>query len=62
MDIISEKQFYKLLGKIQAGKPLTEDEFSNFEEVIDSMTDLMNDADSDDAFGTEGWKHRMGWD
>lgn len=30
--------------------------------IIGLMMDLLDDGDQDDFFGTEGWRHRMGWD
>lgn len=31
-------------------------------DILDEMEDILDDGDSDDRFGTEGWRHRMGWD
>ena len=29
---------------------------------IDALEDLLDEGDQDDAFGTEGWRHRAGID
>lgn len=29
---------------------------------IEFMIDILNSGDNDDAFGSEGWHHRLGWD
>jgi hypothetical protein len=31
-------------------------------DVLRDMVELLNEGDEDDAFGTEGWRHRLGWD
>lgn len=31
-------------------------------ETIEEMIDLLDEGDQDDTFGTEGWRHRLGWD
>lgn len=29
---------------------------------IDFMIDILEGGDMNDSFGTEGWRHRLGWD
>lgn len=29
---------------------------------LDELEDLLDEADEDDVFGTEGWRHRLGID
>lgn len=29
---------------------------------IELIVDMLNSGDMDDAFGSEGWNHRLGWD
>lgn len=31
-------------------------------ETIEEMIGLLDEGDQDDMFGTEGWRHRLGWD
>jgi hypothetical protein len=31
-------------------------------EMMAAMIELLDDGDQDDTFGTEGWRHRLGWD
>lgn len=30
--------------------------------ILDFLIDALDEADGDDAFGTEGWRHRFGLD
>lgn len=32
------------------------------EEVLGGLVDALNNTDGEDYFGTEGWKHRFGYD
>ena len=52
---MTQKEFLKALGKVGAGVALSEDEAEDFEETIEHMTNLLDEADSDDYYGTEGW-------
>jgi len=34
----------------------------DFQKVLQKFTDVLDDLDQDDFFGTEGWKHLIGED
>lgn len=55
---MTEKEFNKLLGKIE-GNCETGVEFSS---IIDKLINMLEEADQDDYFGTEGFRHVLGWD
>lgn len=46
-------------GKNSVGRATPED-VTKLLEHIDELEDLLDDGDEDDAFGTEGWRHRVG--
>lgn len=51
-----EKDFNRYLGS------LVGTEADQARDVIDYMMSLLDEADLDDYFGTEGWRHLLGWD
>lgn len=54
---MDERDFNKFLGAVldhRGGQ-----EFNN---VVDKMFELLDEADMDDYFGSEGWRHLLGWD
>lgn len=55
---MTQKDFYKFLGKIQ----YQSDEGEEFSLTVDQMISLLDEGDSEDFFGTEGWRHILGWD
>lgn len=46
-------------GKNIVGHATKEDVLLLFEH-IDALEGLLDEGDDDDAFGTEGWRHRIG--
>lgn len=48
-------------GKAMVGHA-TPDEILAVFGHLDALEDLLDEADGDDAFGTEGWRHRLGID
>lgn len=51
-----------LLGKLSTGSSLTEAEATVLSDYIYDLENLLDEADGDDYFGTEGWRHRIGVD
>lgn len=49
------------LGLLRANK-LTDDEAAQLYVDIEDLMFLCDELDGEDAFGTEGWRHRIGWD
>lgn len=58
--MISEKQYHIILGKIS--DKISSEDFENLVEVLQKFESLLFIADEDDFFGTEGWKHYIGWE
>lgn len=58
---MDEKDFYKIIGKIEV---LLDDkkQAEVFSNTINEMVNMLDQADEDDYFGTEGWRHHLGWD
>jgi len=59
---MSQSEYYKLFGEISAGGSPDIEELSAFLRIVSEMESMLDEADEDDYFGTEGWKHRLGWD
>ena len=54
-NIMNHKEFLKALGKVSAGVALPGTAAEEFGEIIEHMASLLDEADGDDYFGTEGW-------
>ena len=57
-----EKEYRLLLGKLIVGQPLSDAEAQTFADTLYQFECLLDSADHDDYFGTEGWRHMLGWD
>lgn len=57
---MTEAQFNRILGKISS-MPGDVD-FEQFVQLVSSMMAMLDEGDYEDFFGTEGWRHRLGWD
>lgn len=53
---MDERDFNKFLGAILDHRGGQE-----FAEIVDKMIDLLDDADEDDHFGSQGWRYMVGW-
>jgi hypothetical protein len=51
-----------ILGKVSGGGALTTEEYTILADYIYDLENLLDEADEDDYFGTEGWRHRLGLD
>jgi hypothetical protein len=40
---------------------LTADKLTQVLDVLDDMEAILDETQSDDRFGTEGWHHNFGW-
>jgi hypothetical protein len=58
--LISEKEYNRIVGKLAIN--LDKEEWNDFLNVLNKFEELLEIADEDDFFGTEGWKHYIGWD
>lgn len=54
---MTERDFNKFLGAVMEHRGGHE-----FNDTIDKMIELLDEADEDDYFGSEGWRHMLGWD
>lgn len=57
--MITDKELNIIRGKALVGAATEEEVMAVFDR-LDAMADLMDGADQDDAFGTEGWRHALG--
>ena len=57
----STKEYNQLTGKLLVNR-LTLEEAQKLVNYIESMEALLDEADLEDFFGTEGWKHNLGWE
>ena len=57
----SDKTINTIRGKNLVGKATKDDVLKLFEH-IDALEMLLETADHEDMFGTEGWRHRLGLD
>jgi len=58
--MVSEKEMNMVRGKIVVGKATTE-EALKFIEYVNKLEELVEEASCEDFYGTEGYKHRLGW-
>lgn len=58
---IEEKEINIIKGKMLIGKA-TEKELTEFLEYVAEIEMLVEEASKQDFYGTEGYKHRIGWD
>lgn len=61
MAILSDQELNIIRGKALVGAATKEDVLAVLERM-NEMESLMDEADCDDAFGTEGWRHVLGID
>lgn len=57
---MTENKFNKALGRIAAGAILSDSE--EFVAKVEELMTLLDEADQDDYYSTEGWRHVVGWD
>lgn len=50
---MDERDFYIELGNANTDE---------FRKTVKAIIDLVEKASCEDFWGSEGWKHRMGWD
>lgn len=58
---MNESEFDRFIGYLEAYMA-DDDRVEKFIECIGEMQSMLDDADQDDYFGSEGWRHRIGWD
>jgi len=55
----TEREYDEIRGKMLVNHA-TAEELCEFLKYVNVLESLLEDADNDDYFGTEGWRHRMG--
>ena len=56
---VSDKQ--ELMGLLRSNS-LTDNEAKTLYSDLKELMELCDELDKEDAFGTEGWRHRIGWE
>jgi hypothetical protein len=59
MKLLSDRELNTIRGKAMVGHASIDEVLSVFEH-IDYLEHMLDEADSDDTFGTEGWRHSFG--
>lgn len=57
----TEREANVIRGKMLVGHATVEEQAS-FLGYVDELEALLAEADLEDFFGSEGWRHRIGWD
>jgi len=59
MELRTEKELDMIRGKMLVAAA-TQKELHDFLTYVATLEGLLEEADNDDYFGTEGWRHRIG--
>lgn len=57
----TEKELDIIRGKMLVNKA-SQNELQDFLEYVNAIEALLDEGDMDDMYGTEGWRHRIGFD
>ena len=57
----TEREINEIRGRIKIAMATGAD-LDAFLQYVDQLENLVEEASEDDFYGTEGWRHRMGWD
>ena len=57
----TESYYNQIRGKMLVNK-CTQKELHDILAYMDAVEGLLDEADNDDCFGTEGWRHQIGLD
>lgn len=60
-NLLTERELGIIEGKIEVGH-ITKEDANKLLYYIEELHGLLNEGDQDDAFGTEGWRHRIGFE
>lgn len=58
--MVSEREYNIILGKLISDNMDSTDR-TNLMTVLNKFEAILDDADENDAFGTDGWRYHMGW-
>ena len=57
----TEKELDTIRGKMLVAKA-TAEELGEFLRYVSQLEALVDEASDEDFYGTDGWRHRLGWD
>lgn len=61
MEIVSEQKLNEIRGKMLVNAA-TQEELHDFLRYVGNLELLVEEASDEDFYGTDGWRHRIGWD
>lgn len=61
MKLLSERELNMIRGKMLVAAA-TPEELRAFLSYVTLLESLVEEASNEDFYGTEGWRHRVGWD
>lgn len=61
MKLKSERELDMIRGKMLVGAA-TSDELQAFLTYVSTLEGLVEEASKEDFWGSEGWRHKIGWD
>lgn len=61
MKLRSEQEIDMIRGKMLTNSA-TQEELHDFLRYVMVLEGLVDEASMEDFYGTEGWRHRVGWD
>lgn len=61
MEIKDEQTIDTIRGKMLVAAA-TQEELHDFLRYVTVIEGLVEDASNEDFYGTEGWRHKIGWD
>lgn len=56
---MTEKEYNRVFGRLMAGNLPDHETIMQLIDVVNTMEDLLDEGDYEDAFGTEGWRVRV---
>ena len=59
--MMTEREVDMIRGKLSVGAA-TLNETYDFLVYVEALEQLVEEASVEDFYGSEGWKHRIGWD
>ena len=61
MKLKTERELDMIRGKMLVAKATVE-ELQAFLFYVTELESLVEEASAEDLYGTDGWRHRLGWD
>ncbi len=58
---LTEKEINIIRGKAMVG-PIEGKEVLQLFDIFDQLEQMLDEADQDDYFGTQGWRYHFGWE